>query len=148
MLKIYWENPEAREQMSEILKKYYEEHPEARKEHSEKMKKYFEENPDAGKEHSEKMKQYYKETPGALQKNREAQKNRSSEWIKKKLDIEGYNKPFDIFTSDGTFIKTFTYQFEAKEYLQKEHNITSNISMRAVLAGRLKSSAGFVFKYK
>ena len=166
ILKKYWENPEAREQMSKIkkqyyeehpdagkdhserMKQYYEEHPDAGKDHSERMKQYYEEHPDAGKEHSEKMKQYYKETPGALQKNREAQKNRSSEWIKKKLDIEGYNKPFDIFTSDGTFIKTFTYQFEAKEYLQKEHNITSNISMRAVLAGRLKSSAGFVFKYK
>ena len=58
------------------------------------------------------------------------------------------NKPFDVFTTDGTFIKTFTYQFEAKEFFQKEFHITSNISIRAVLAGRIKSSAGFIFKYK
>jgi len=111
------------------------------------MKKRFEDNPNAGKEHGERMKKHY-ENPEARQKNRDAQKNRSPEWIKKKLDVLGQNKPFDIFTADGTFIKTFTYQYEAKEYLQKEHHITSNISMRAVLAGRIKSSAGFVFKYK
>ena len=65
------------------------------------------------------------------------------------MDTQGKNKPFDIFTKDGTFIETFTYQFEAKEYLQKEHHITSkNISIGAVLAGRLNSSAGFIFKYK
>ena len=128
------------------MKKHFEDNPNAGKEHSKRMKKRFEDNPNVGKEHSEKMKKHY-ENPEALQKNREAQKKRSPEWIKKKLDVQGYNKPFDIFTTDGTFIKTFNYQYEAKEYLQKEHNITSTISVRAVLAGRLKSSAGFVFKY-
>jgi hypothetical protein len=50
--------------------------------------------------------------------------------------------------TDGTFIKTFVYQFEAMEYLQKEHNITSTIKISAVLSGKIKSTAGFVFKYK
>ena len=165
MKKYHEENPEARKEHGERMKKYHEENPNARKEHGEKMKKYFdanpnlgkehsermkkrfENNPNLGKEHSERMKKYY-ENPEARQKNIDAQKNRSPEWIKKKLDRLGQNKPFDVFTTDGTFIKTFTYQFEAKEYFQKEFHITSNISMRAVLAGRIKSSAGFIFKYK
>jgi len=63
-------------------------------------------------------------------------------------DGKGKNKPFDIFTMEGTFIKTFAYQFEAREYLQKEHHITSTISMSEVLSGKRKSSAGLVFKYK
>ena len=129
------------------MKKYFEDNPNAGKEHSERMKKRFEDNPNAGKEHGERMKKHY-ENPEARKKNSEAQKNRSPEWIKKKLDIQGHNKAFDVFTADGTFIKTFTYQYEAKDYLQKEYHITSNVSMRAVLTGRLKSSAGFVFKYK
>jgi len=162
----YEDNPEAGERMSEIKKQYYENNPEASKEHGEKMKQYYENNPEAGermseikkqyyennpeasKEHGEKMKQYYKNNPEAIVRNREAQKNRSPEWIKKKLDKLGNNKPFDIFTKDGTFIKTFTYQFEAKEYLQKEYNITSKIEIGKVLAGNAKSSAGFTFKYK
>ena len=45
-------------------------------------------------------------------------------------------------------VKTFTYQFDAKEYLQKEHHITSTIEIGSVLTGKAKSSAGFVFKYK
>ena len=64
------------------------------------------------------------------------------------LDGKGQNKPFDVFTTDGIFIKTFTYQFEATEYLQKEYHITSSIKIGEVLLGRLKSSAGFLFKYK
>jgi hypothetical protein len=63
-------------------------------------------------------------------------------------DGKGQNKPFDVFTKDGTFVKTFCYQFEAMEYLQKEHHITSTFHISDVLAGRLKKSAGFVFKYK
>ena len=60
----------------------------------------------------------------------------------------GKNKPFDVFTIDGTFVKTFTYQTDAREYLKKEHNITSTIKIGQVLNGNRKSSAGFVFKYK
>jgi hypothetical protein len=147
MKKYYQQHPELGKAHSEALKKYYAEHPELGKEHSERMKKRFEDNPNLGKEHGERMKKYY-ENPEARQKNRDAQKNRSPEWIKKKLDVLGQNKPFDVFTVDGTFIKTFTYQYEAKEYLQKEHNAISNISILKVLTGHLKSSAGFVFKYK
>ena len=35
-------------------------------------------------------------------------------------------------TTDGTFIKTFSYQFEAREYLQKEYDITSFIKISDV----------------
>jgi hypothetical protein len=66
----------------------------------------------------------------------------------KKKSSKGQNKPFDIFNLNGEFIKTFNYQFEAKEYLQKEHNITTLIKISEVLSGKRKSSAGFVFKYK
>jgi len=67
---------------------------------------------------------------------------------RKLSDGKGKNKPFDIFTTEGTFIKTFTYQFDAREYLQKEHHITSTIKISEVLSGKRNSSAGFVFKYK
>jgi hypothetical protein len=63
-------------------------------------------------------------------------------------DGKGKNKIFDVFTDDGTFIKTFTYQYEAREYLQKEHHIASTIKIGSVLNGDRKSSAGFVFRYK
>ena len=97
------------------------------------MKKYHEDNPEAGKGNSERMKKYYNENPEAR---------------RKLSDGKGKNKPFDVFTANGTFIKTFTYQYEAREYLQKEHHITSTIKISEVLAGRRSSSAGFVFKYK
>ena len=165
--KQYYENnPEARERISESLKQYYENNPDAIVRNSDAQKKYHENNPEASKEHGERMKlhyennpeareqmseikkQFYIDNPEAVVRNREAQKNRSPEWIKKKLDKQGNNKPFDVFTKDGTFIKTFTYQFEAKEYLQKEYNITSKIEIGKVLAGNAKSSGGFIFKYK
>ena len=91
------------------------------------------ENPEVRKEHGEKIKKYYEEHPEARQKL---------------SDGKGKNNPFDVFKTDGTFIKTFTYQFDAKEYLQKEYNITSTLKISAVLAGNRKSSSGFVFKYK
>jgi hypothetical protein len=126
-----FETPEARQKQSERITKFFE-NPEARQQHIERRKQYFEHNPDAGKEHSERMKKYYE--------NPEARRKLS--------DGKGKNKPFDIFTIDGTFIKTFTYQFEAKEYLQKEHHITSTIKISEVLLGSRDNSAGFVFKYK
>jgi len=82
---------------------------------------------------SETKKKYYEDNP---------------EVRNKRLDTLGQNKPFDLFTKAGTFIKTFTYQYEAIEYLQKEHYITSTINIGGVLAGKRGSSAGFVFKYK
>ena len=166
--KKQWENPEARQQMSEIKKKYYEENPEARQQNSEAQLKHHKENPERGKEHSEKMKKYYAENPEAKQQNSERVKKQwenpearqqmseikkkyyedNPEARRKQTDGKGKNKPFDIFTNDGAFVKTFAYQFEAKEYLRNEHHITSTIKIDEVLCGRRKSSAGFVFKYK
>jgi len=149
-MKTYYENnPEAIQKLSETTTKYFE-NPQARQKHSEIKKKYFEDNPDAGKEHSERLKKYY-ETPEALQKNSERMKKyyeNNPDARRKLSDGKGKNKLFDVFTADGTYIKTFGYQFEAIEYLQKEHHITSTIKIYQVLAGRRKSSAGFVFKYK
>ena len=97
------------------------------------MKKLYQDNPDAREKNSESKKKYFQDNPGARQKI---------------LDGRGKNKPFDVFRPDGTFIKTFNYQFEAKEYLQKEYNITSTINIGKVLSGKGRKSAGFVFKYK
>ena len=100
---------------------------------SEALKKHYKDNPEAGQKNGEKRKEYYEKNPEAR---------------RKLSDGKGKNKPFDVFTKDGIFVNTFCYQFEAKEYLQKEHHITSTINIIDVLAGHLKKSAGFVFKYK
>ena len=55
--------------------------------------------------------------------------------------------PFNILTKDGTVIKTFTYLYDAREYLQKEYGIKTRIKIGEVLRGKRKSSHGFVFKY-
>jgi hypothetical protein len=171
--KQYFANPEARKKQSERIKEYYEQHPKAGKEHSEKMKIYYEEKPEArekmseikkkhyedkpeaGKEHSERMKIYYEENLEAKKKLCETLHDSHKKWLENDSDARrkmsrGKLKPFDIFTKDGTFIKTFTYQFEAIEYLQKEYKITSRLDSKItdVLSGRRKSTAGFVFKYK
>jgi hypothetical protein len=146
-----FENPEAREQMSEIKKKYFEHNPDAIKKNSEAQKKYYEDHLEAGKEHGEKMKKHYEDHPEAREQMSEIKKKHfedNPEMIKKILDKRGENKPFDVFAIDGTFIKTFTYQFEAKEYLQTEYKITSTLKISEVLSGTRNSSAGFVFKYK
>ena len=132
MKQYYEDNQYAREEMSEIKKKYYEEHPDAGKEHGERMKQYFE-NPEARQKHSELKQKQYKENP---------------ELRRKLSDGKGKNKPFDIFTANGKFIKTFCYQFDAREYLQKEYRIKSTIKISEVLTGKRNSSLGFVFKYK
>ena len=135
---------EAIQKMSEMRKKYFENNPEAREKQSEKIKKYYE-NPEAIKKCSESQKKRFE--------NSEAREQISK--IKKiyyennpEARRKGQPKPFDVFTKDGIFIKTFSYQFEAKEYLQKEYNITSTFNISSVLAGNIKSSAGFIFKYK
>jgi len=127
----YWKNPEAKVKMSETITRYYND-PEAKKKCSEAQKKRFE-NPDERQKNSERRKLHFKENPDAREKI---------------LDGKGKNKPFDVCTLDGTFIKTFTYQFEAIEYLQKERHINTTIKIGEVLKGRRKSSAGFVFTYK
>jgi len=144
--KALFKKPEFMQKHIEGQKKRFEK-PEERERYSKNSKKQFE-DPKQRQKQSEIKKQFYIDNPEAIEKNREAQKNRSPEWIKKKYDTMGKNKPFDVFTKDGTFLKTFTYQFEAKEYLQKEHHITSTIEIGSVLTGKAKSSAGFVFKYK
>ena len=162
----YFDNPKARKEQSEKKKKYYQNNPEAKKEQSEKMKKLFEnqearekcskaqkkrfENPEEIIKNSERLKKYY-ENPEAIQKNSEAVKKyyqENPDAINKILDAKGQNKPFDVFTVDGTFIKSFTYQYEAIEYLQKEYHITSYMKIGEVLRGNRNNSAGFVFKYK
>ena len=160
-IKKYYENPEAIKKCSESQKKRYE-NPEAREQMREIKKKYNQENPEAREKQSEKIKKYY-ENPEAIKKCSESQKKRfenseAREQISKIKKIyyennpearrKGQPKPFDVFTKDGIFIKTFSYQFEAKEYLQKEYNITSTFNISSVLAGNIKSSAGFIFKYK
>ena len=166
--KKQWENQDARQQMSEIKKKYFENNPEVRERMSEIKKQYHENNPEARKEHSKKMKQhwenqeareqmseikkkYFENNPEARERMSEIKKQHFEEHPEcknKALDSTGKNKPFDVFTKDGIFIKTFTYQYEAKEYLQKEYDIKSIDNITSVLSGKRKSSAGFVFKYK
>ncbi len=167
--KYYEDNPDARKQMSEIKKQHFIDNPDARKQLSEKKKQYFIDNPDAGKQHGEKLKQSHIDNPELGKQHGEKMKQRfidnpdagkqhgekmkkyyidNPEAIYKALDARGFNKPFDIFTTDGTFVKTFTYQIDAQKYLQTEYNITKNIDIGCVLKGRQNSCAGFVFKYK
>ena len=164
MKKYYIDYPEEKEKMSEIKKKYYEDNPEVITQMSEKGKARYDDNPEKRKEHGETIRKYYEENPDAREKCSKAQKKRfenpeeirkNSErrlkWLKEDPEARrklGKNKPFDIFKIDGTFVKTFAYQFEAREYLQKEHNITSLIKVGEVLNGNRKSSAGLVFKYQ
>jgi hypothetical protein len=110
--KKHFEKPDAREKQSERTKNYYKKNPEAGKEHCEALKKYYEKNPEAGQKNGEKRKEYYKKNPEAR---------------RKLSDTKGKNKPFDVFTKDGTFVKTFCYQFEAKEYLQKKSRSETKI---------------------
>jgi hypothetical protein len=160
-IKYNEEHPEKGETHSEKIKAHYDNHPEARQQMSKIKKQYHNDHPEAGKAHSEKIKAYYNNSE-AKQKHSEAQKKRfenpeerqkMSELKKahynnpERLDAMGENKPFDVF-KNGTFIKTFTYQFQAKEYLQKEYEIKTEIKIKNVLIGSQQSSAGFVFKYK
>lgn len=144
----YVDNPHAKTEHSERKRKYYEDHPEARQKNGETLKKHYEENPEARLKMSEALKKHYEEHPEARLKMSEIQKKNYEEnpaTVKKILDTKGLNKAFDVFKKDGTFIKTFTYQRDAREYLKKEHNITGYIKIGEVLCGNRKSSAGFVF---
>jgi len=144
-----WANPEQREKMSEIKKKYFKENPEAKEKMSEAQKKRFE-NPDAIEKSRQAQIQYHIDHPEAREyaKERAKQNWANPDHKYKLLDIKGKNKPFDVFTNDGTFIKTFNYQIDAQEYLQKEYNIDKRIYICTVLSGKRKSTNGFVFKYK
>jgi len=160
------DNPDARQHLSAKIKQFHKDNPNAGKQHSEKMKIFFGENLYLVKEHSEKLKKYYQDNPDIRQQvsekmedywdnNQNARKHMSekqkenwknSDLKKKKLDTMGQNKQFEIY-KDGIFINTFNYQFEAKEFLKKEYQITRTIKIGEVLAKKRKSSAGFVFKY-
>jgi hypothetical protein len=129
MKQYYINNPEERQKKSERMKQYYS-NPENREKIRKNMKQYNRDHPEILKKHGEKMKQYYS----------------IPEHKTKILDTRGKNKSFDVFTKDGTFVKTFNYIFEANEYLKKEHNIKSN-KIGEVLNGNRNSTAGFVFKY-
>jgi flagellar biosynthesis GTPase FlhF len=159
----FWENQDKRQHMSEVKKKYFDkpgarekcsesqkkrfDKPGAREKNSESQKKRFE-NPGEKEKMREIKKKFYEDNPKRRQEISEQQKKRfeNKEEIKKRLDLLGKNNPFDVF-KDGIFLKSFNYQFEAVEYLQKEYSIQSRISVSGVLAGKIKTSAGFVFKY-
>ena len=146
----YFENPEARQRASEAQIAYYENNPDAGKERGERIRRHYENNPEARQKLSEAQIARF-ENPEARQKMSEARIayfENNPDAKRKMLDGRGQNKPFDIFTKEGAFIKTFNYQFEAREYLQKEHHITSTFNISKVLSGKRSSSAGFVFKYK
>ena len=167
-MKMYHEeHPEARQQMSELKNEYYATHPEAGQKISEALNMHYATHPETREKMSESQKKRFAKSE-EIQKCSQAQKKRfednleernkysermkkrfkdNPECLKKKLDTQGLNKPFDVF-KDGKIIKTFTYQFEAREYLKIEHHITSAINIGGVLAGKRDSSAGFVFKYK
>jgi len=166
MKQIHIDNPELAKQCGEKLSQTYIDNPELRVKLGESQKKRFGrqserdnlskihkkrlENPEARKQISERGKKYYKEHPEALEQMSKISKElwKTPEHRIKLLNSRGKNKPFDMFKKDGTFVKTFTYQFEAIAYLQEEYNITTSIAICEVLKGNRKSSAGFVFKYK
>jgi len=146
-----FDNPDEREKHCLRMKKRFVDNPELKEKINKAQKQRYIDNPELGKEFGERMKQYHIDNPEYLQKKGERAKQRlidNPAEKYKRLDTQGQNKPFDIFKIDGTFVKTFYYQFEAREYLQKEHNITSLIKIGAVLNGNRKSCAGFVFKYQ
>jgi uncharacterized protein YdhG (YjbR/CyaY superfamily) len=167
-MKMYYEeHPEARQHMSEIKNEYYATHPEAGQKISESLNMHYANHPETREKCSESQKKRFAKSE-EIQKCSQAQKKRfennpeekekysermkkrfkdNPECLKKKLDTQGLNKPFDVI-KDGKIIKSFTYQFEAREYLKIEHHITSMINVGGVLAGKRDSSAGFVFKYK
>jgi hypothetical protein len=132
-IQYFIDHPEKKQEYGKTMKEYYKNHPEAIQKARDATIQHNKDNPNTIKKHSAKMKEHYKDNPDAR---------------RKVLDGKGKNKPFDIFTIEGTFIKTFTYQFDAREYLQKEHHITSTIKISEVLSGKRNNSAGFVFKYK
>ena len=124
------------------------ERPGQREKSSEAQIKRFEKSGEKERASESQKKRYDK--PGAIEKISEAAKRRHAQLGAKEklLDQRGKNRPFDVHTKDGIFIGTFTYQFKASEYIQKEFDITIDKSISAVLGGRQTSSKGFTFKYK
>ena len=80
----------------------------------------------------------------------QAQKERfkdpeQKKWLQK---LNSSYRPFDVFKKDGTYVKSFDYQYEAQEYLKKTYNIKGRIRMDNVLKGKIKTAFGFIFKYQ
>lgn len=142
-------NPEERERLSKSQTERLKD-PELRQRLSDKTREHFKNNPAARQSHREKALARF-QNPEELQKHSEMQKK-----IQNRVDVKqkkGKYKPFDVFKKDGTFIKSFNFQFEAAEYLQNDYQIKStlsNINSRIckVLNNHTKSAYGFVFKYK
>jgi hypothetical protein len=107
-----------------------------------------------------KNKKSYKNTLFELLDNKHIESNRifheaqkiykknNPEARRKTSDSKGQNKSFDVFKKDGTYIKSFDYQFEAREYLQKTYEKKTKFDFWGVLNGKRKHSHGFIFKYK
>ena len=165
-IKYFENNPAARQQLSELKTKYFANNPGAGKEHGERMTQFWAnqeerekqserttnyfKNQEARQQASERTTKHIQKHPEVIDKFVERMKHHwsNTENKKKRLDAMGKNKPFDVSKIDGTFIETFTYQYEAREYLQKEYNITTGIKISEVLNGSRRNSAGFVFTYK
>jgi hypothetical protein len=164
-----FESTEARQKQSDRSRIYYAQNPNAGKAHGKKMKVIMNKpekkkelrvrqnerfkNPAERLKTSEAGKKYYRDNPDARRKTSEAGKKyyeNNPDARRKLSDGKGKNKQFDIFKKDGTYIKSFNYQFEAREYLQKTYftDIKTHIDISAVLRGKKNSSHGFVFKYK
>jgi hypothetical protein len=145
-----YENKEERQKQSERMRNRIKTHPDMGERISISKKKHYKDNPEARQRQSEARIKHF-EKPGAREEHSKSQKKRfENPEERKKSSRAKENKPFDVFKKDGTFIGTFTYQFEASEYLKKEYNIniTSKLKISEVLSGKRKYSHGFVFKYK
>ena len=123
--KKQWEDPKARQRMSDAMKEHWED-LEARQKASDAAKKRWE-DPQARQRLIDAF-----NTPQARQKLSDASRKR-------------HHKPFDVFKKDGTYIESFDNQCEALEYLQGS---VSQSGVSKALRGELKSTGGFVFKYR
>ena len=123
------------------------ERPGQREKTSEGQKRRFE-NPEERKKTSELQKIRYAK-PEEIEKISEAAKKRHAQPGAKEnlLDQRGKNKPIDVYKKDGTFIGTFTYQFQIHDYLKETYN-KEKVDIWSVLKGKQPTSKGFIFKYK
>jgi hypothetical protein len=172
-LKNYWDgNEEAKKKMSEIVRKRCEvpeyrqklckaqtirfKREEERSKLSDICKQRFANDPSLKQKLSKVGKKHYQEHPERLERMSTVGK---ALWEDpghkiKMLNARGKNKSFDVFKKDkkdkkeNIFIKSFDYQFEAMEYLQKTYDIKTPIKIGEVLQGNRNSSHGFIFKYK
>jgi len=136
---------DAREKASKKTIEQFE-RPEQREKASEGQKRRFE-KPGEKERASESQKIRYAK-PESIEKISEAAKKRHAQpGAKEKLLVQrGKNKPIDVYKKDGTFIGTFTYQFQIHDYLKETYN-EEKVDIYAVLKGKQSTSKGFKFKY-